>query len=53
MTFLKTNEGQQIIWLDHIGYHLQDNQNDLTIIQAFLLYKGSIDLHNKMNSDEK
>lgn len=52
MTFLKTEEGREIIWLDYCGYHLADSMGDLTIRQSYFISKGRMDLHNEMNKAE-
>lgn len=49
MSFLKTNEAQQVIWLDYCGYHLTPLQKDLTPIQALFLTKGRLQLYKDMN----
>lgn len=49
MTFLKTDEASKIIWLDYCGYHLCDNQMDLTYPQSLFLYKGRFELYRQMN----
>lgn len=51
--FLKTNEAQNIIWLDYCGYHLADNVQDLTIAQELFLTKGRLQLHEKMYKVKK
>lgn len=48
-SFLKTNEGKNIIWLDYCGYHLTGSQYDLTIPQKLFLVKGRMNLYNEMN----
>jgi hypothetical protein len=53
MNFLKTNEASQIIWLDYCGYHLADNQMDLTPLQTLFLTKGRLKLYNDMNSTDE
>lgn len=49
MNFIKSPQGQNIIWLDYCGYHLARTQNDLTPLQAIILYKGRLDLYKTMN----
>ena len=49
INFLKTNEGQNLIWLDYCGYQLADSLGDLTIIQYNFILKGRAELHKKMN----
>lgn len=51
--FLKTNEGQQIIWLDYWGYHLADKQQDLTPLQSLFLMKGRMKLEEEMRKAEQ
>lgn len=51
-SFLKTEEAKSIIWLDYCGYHLRDNQSDLTIIQMVFLVKGRLELYEQMNKVE-
>jgi len=50
--FLKTDEGKQIIWLDYCGYHIRDNQRDLTIVQNIFLTKGRLELYKEMNKTD-
>ena len=52
-TFLKTDEAQNIIWLDYCGYHLTDNISDLTLHQELFITKGRADLHKEMNKVDK
>ena len=52
-TFLKTNEGKNIIWLDYCGYHLTNVQSDLTIPQKLFLVKGRMELYQEMNKVKK
>ena len=47
------NYGEQLIWLDYCGYHLRDNQQDLTIYQAIFLQKGRLELYKQMNEVKK
>lgn len=53
MTFLKTNEAKNIIWLDYCGYPLADNLGDLTVIQYYFILKGRAELHKEMNKVDK
>jgi len=52
-TFIKTRDGWNIIWLDYCGYHLVDNQCDLTVAQQVFLVKGRFELHQQMNTVEE
>lgn len=53
MNFLKTDEGQQIIWLDYFGYPLARTQQELTELQALLLTKGRSKLEEEMRKAEQ
>ena len=48
-TFMKTDESQQIIWLDYCGYHLAPSIQDLTLVQELFITKGRLKLHEQMN----
>ncbi len=39
-TFLRTNEGRQIIVFEDKGYRLTDKQSELTIPQEMFLFHG-------------
>ncbi|WP_156929597.1 hypothetical protein [Methanobrevibacter wolinii] len=52
MNFLKTDEAKNIIWLDYCGYHIADNQNNLTFIQNIFISKGRMQLYEEMNRVE-
>ena len=47
--FIKTNEGQNIIWLDYCGYHLCSNQGDMTLAQQKFISEGRAKLYKQMN----
>lgn len=53
MNFLKTNDAQQIIWLDYWGYKLADKQQDLTPLQALFLMKGRMKLEEELQKAEQ
>lgn len=48
-TFLKTNEGRNIIMLDYFGYHLTNSLSDLTVPQYMFILLGRLELHEEMN----
>ena len=48
MTFLKTNEAQEIILLDYWGYPLAPTQKDLTYAQRLFITKGRAEFEKKM-----
>ena len=52
-TFLKTNEADEIIWLDYCGYNLTKLQSDLTMPQRLVLVKGRSKLYEEMNKVKK
>lgn len=53
MTFLKTNESKNIIWLDYCGYKLADTITELTLVQELFITKGRLQLHQEMNKVDK
>ncbi len=53
MTFIKTSEGWNMIWLDYCGYPLVKCQSDLTLPQEIFLMKGRMKLHEEMNKVKK
>lgn len=50
MNFLNSPEGQRVIALDYFGYPLALTQGELTPLQMMVIYKGRMDLHEKMNN---
>ena len=53
MNFLKTDEAQQIIWLDYFGYPLAKTQQELTPLQALFLTKGRMELEKELRKAEE
>ena len=48
MTFLKTDEAQEIILLDYWGYPLAATQKDLTYAQRMFITKGRAKLEKEL-----
>lgn len=53
MTFLKTEEAQEIILLDYRGYHLAATQKELTYAQRMFILKGRAKLDEEIRKAEE
>ena len=52
-TFLKTNEGQNIILLDYYGYKISEKQSEMTLLQELFICHGRVELDKKMNESQE
>ena len=51
--FLKTNQAEHIFILDYYGYHIVDNQSELTIPQELFLLMGKPKFDKKIADEQE